>query len=256
MILTLISVTGGAAFAQAAAQAVGQQSAAASPWDLAGWAAVLLCIGLLPFLLTVITSFGKLVIVGGILRRALGTPEIPPNSVIAGLALLLTMHIMSPVAIEIQRAFPAAGGSPEAPFMQRLTAASEVPIAGFLKRHSSPDNVQLFETLRLRLMAVQGASEGEADEDEPETLVGNERFELLTIYAPAFLLTELAEAFMIGFLLFVPFLVIDLAVGNLLLALGMHMVAPAHISLPLKLLLFVVIDGWRLLLQGLVLGYS
>lgn len=252
MMLTLVSAAAGAALAQGPVQ----PAAPASPWDLAGWAAVLVCIGLLPFLLAVITSFGKLVIVGSILRRALGTPEIPPNSVLAGLALLLTMHIMSPVAIEIHRALPAAGGSAEAPLMQRLGAASEAPIAGFLRRHSTPENVQLFQTLRLRLMAAQGGIDAGSGERDESTLVGNERFELLTIYAPAFLLTELAEAFMIGFLLFVPFLVIDLAVGNLLLALGMHMVAPAHISLPLKLLLFVVIDGWRLLLQGLVLGYS
>ncbi len=240
-----------------------QGAATPSPgaWDLAAWAAVLACIGLLPFLLAVVTSFGKLVIVGGILRRALGTPELPPNSVLAGLALLLTMHIMSPVAIEVHRAYaadtaavPADVEEPTGQAMQRLTAATEAPLASFLQRHSNPANVQLFQTLRARLMAASETPVG-APSPEP-SLVGNERFELLTIYAPAFLLTELAEAFMLGFLLFVPFLVIDLAVSNLLLALGMHMVSPVHISLPLKLLLFVLIDGWKLLLQGLVLGYA
>ena len=81
------------------------------------------------------------------------------------------------------------------------------------------------------------------------------RFELVAIYAPAFLLTELTEAFQIGFLIFVPFLVIDLVVSNLLLAMGMHMLSPVTVSLPLKLLLFVLIDGWSLILQGIVLGY-
>jgi len=231
-------------------------------WDLAAWAAVLACIGLAPFVLAALTSFGKLVIVGGILRRALGTPEIPPNSVIAGLAILLTMHIMSPVATEVHRAYTADSSESEevtaGQVMQRLTAAGEAPLADFLKRHSNPANVQLFETLRARLMVANGGTEEGGPQDPPAgpTLVWARRFELLTIYAPAFLLTELAEAFMLGFLLFVPFLVIDLAVSNLLLALGMHMVSPTHISLPLKLLLFVVIDGWKLLLQGLVLGYS
>ncbi|MEM7204176.1 MAG: flagellar type III secretion system pore protein FliP [Planctomycetota bacterium] len=213
--------------------------------QLATYVSILVAMALLPFLLTMITSFAKLVIVGGIVRQALGTQQIPPTSVITGLALILTMHIMSPVAVRAWEGFQAAEGSTP----ERLLAI-EAPITEFLHRHADPENRILFSSLRQQL------NRGE-DPFPPSTNDQVRRIvNVLTVDAPAFMLTELAEAFQIGFLIFLPFLVLDLVVGNVLLAMGMHMLSPVVISLPLKLLLFVLIDGWRLLLSGIVRGYT
>lgn len=223
---------------------------AAGGWSMVTWVGILIAMGLMPFVFTMITSFAKLVIVGGILRQAMGTPQIPPTSVITGLALILTVHIMSPVALQAWAGYQAEvalqGETVEEVDRVRMAVvAAEAPMSEFLERHTDVRNVELFRGLLRRLSARSGTM-------PPQ----NKRFELVTVYAPAFLLTELTEAFQIGFLIFVPFLVIDLVVSNLLLAMGMHMLSPTTVSLPLKLLLFVLIDGWSLVLRGIVLGYA
>ncbi len=243
------------------------------------WIALLAAMALAPFLFTLITSFAKLVIIGGIMRQAIGTPQIPPNSVITGIALILTLHIMSPVAIDAFSRYKALQAEHEAeiaalPENEReaarkayeqsnqkvadMLASVEAPIRKFLTQHASPENIALFEQLQVKLS--RGNDVPPIDEAAGELFGDNPNIEALVydlvVLAPAFMLTELVEAFQIGFMIFIPFLVIDLAVSNILLAMGMHMLSPVTISLPFKLLLFVLIDGWTLIIQGVVLGYT
>lgn len=240
------------------------------------WVAVLAGLAMMPFVLTMVTSFAKLVIVGGIVRQALGTQQVPPNTVITGLALILSIHVMWPVGVRIQTAFerlpaasapldeagkPLTGAAREAAervrTLSRAAEAAHEPIRAFLLGNSDPRSVEMFR--RLAAHAEQrgggaGASSGEGAGTGLGAAMGRWKEEL-TVLTPAFVLTELTEAFKIGFLIFVPFLVIDLVVSNILLALGMHMLSPQTVSLPLKLMLFVLVDGWRLIIKGLVLSY-
>lgn len=241
------------------------------------WIVLLAVLALAPFLFALITSFAKLVILGGILRQAMGTPQIPPNSVITGLALILTLHIMSPVAIEIYQRYQKADAARQAELealpaedrkkkeaaatsmdvVRQVLDAVEPPIRAFLEKHASKDNVVFFERLQTRLMKANAGENAQplaqvfGNDPAAAQLIRD-----IVILAPAFVLTELVEAFQIGFLIFIPFLVIDLVVSNILLAMGMHMLSPVTISMPFKLLLFVLIDGWRLLFQGVVLNYA
>lgn len=216
---------------------------------------VLVALGLLPFLLAVSTCFAKLVIVGGLVRQALGTQQLPPNSVLVGLALLLTTHVMAPVAREgyaLYAADPRATAPDGPPSARTLAAldAAERALGPFLERHASAANRALFLGMRARFEA--GAAPAVAA--EAGGLLAR-WLDLLALKAPAFLVTELSEAFLIGFLILVPFLVIELLVSNVLLAFGMSMLQPQVITLPLKLLVFVLVDGWRLILQGFAAGY-
>lgn len=223
---------------------------------LANWVGILAALAIIPFVLTMVTSFAKLVIVFGLIRQALGTQQIPPNIVITGLSLILTIHVMYPVAERMVAAY-AQTAEAEDGSVGRALAAAEGPMSEFLVANSSERNRALFRNLRAKLGAGQG--------DQLETVAADmgvspdaarRGVDTITILAPAFVLTELVEAFQIGFLIFVPFLIIDLVVSNILLAMGMHMMSPITISLPLKLLLFVLIDGWDVILTGLVLGYA
>jgi len=260
---------------------LGQADAAnadASP-SIGFWIVLLAVMALAPFLFTLITSFAKLVIIGGIMRQAIGTPQIPPNSVITGIALILTLHIMSPVAIDAFTRYKTLQAQREVELaalpqaerdakvkeyesagqvVEDMIESVETPIRKFLTKHASRENIALFERLQAKLSrnnevpAVNEAVGQLFGDDENIQRLAND----LVVLAPAFMLTELTEAFQIGFMIFIPFLVIDLAVSNILLAMGMHMLSPVTISLPFKLLLFVLIDGWTLILQGVVLGYS
>lgn len=243
--------------------AAASPSASGPSGDLLFWIVLLCVMALAPFVLTMITSFAKLVIVGGILRHALGTQQIPPNTVITGLALILTVHIMAPVAIRIHEDYlqrkaalgPAINQETPGQTFDRVLASVEPPIRQFLIKHSHNANRELFRRLQARLRKAHGLSPTTRPALAPSA-AWDSVFEDITIHAPAFILTELTEAFQIGFLIFVPFLVIDLVVSNILLAMGMQMLSPVTISMPLKLLLFVLIDGWKIILQGLVLGYT
>jgi type III secretion protein R len=218
------------------------------------WVALLAAMAMAPFLLAMVSSFAKLVIVGGILRQALGTPQIPPTSVITGLALVLSALIMSRPAIECWNAWNAQRAEREALTGRALEPAETLEIVqsavlprveSFLVANSSEANTQLFRGLRDELWA--GMPPGEQLQSRP--------LELITVRMPAFVLTELTEAFQIGFLIFVPFLILDLVVSNLLLAMNMHMLSPQTVAMPLKLLLFVLSDGWNLIFQGIVRNY-
>lgn len=214
---------------------------------------VLLLLGalsLVPFVLVMVTSFARIAVVLSILRSALGTPQLPPTMVLTGLALILTAYVMAPTGARVAEAVQpvlATGqgqglvstGGADAVYAAALKARE--PVREFLIKHSKPADRAMFLDLSRRMRpAADRAKVGERD---------------LMVVIPAFVIGELAAAFQIGFLLFIPFLVIDMVVANILLALGMHMLSPTTVSLPFKLLLFVLVDGWHLLTQGLVLSY-
>lgn len=244
--------------------------------DLAGWILLLAAMALAPFVLAMITSFVKIVIVASVLRTALGTQHVPPTIVVTGLAMILTVHVMAPVAAQIASAYQAPpAGSPASAQVGAVQEASLDPIRSFLTRHAHPANIELFQNLRTQLAAqavgappesfpgsaISPPSSRPSKDSIPnaDTPPDAKTFDVLTtaiVLAPAFVLSELTEAFQIAFLIFVPFLIIDLIVSNVLMAVGMQYLQPTVVSLPLKLLLFVSIDGWRLLVENLVLSYA
>ncbi len=196
---------------------------------------------LLPVALVTLTSFLKISVVLSVLRSALGAPQVPPSTVVTGLALLLTLGVMSPVAeqaMEAARAAPAGRG-----VAGTLDAAARAagPLKAFLSHHARADDRQTFLDISARL---RGPALAPAAADD------------LAVLAPAFVVSELRRAFTIGFLVFVPFLVVDLVIANVLLALGLTQLSPTSVSLPFKLLLFVAVDGWKVLARGLVLAYA
>lgn len=209
----------------------------------------LAALSLVPFVLMMVTSFVKISVVLSIVRSALGTQQIPPTQVITGLAIILTVYIMSPVGMEMYKAagkeLTSEGGSlmSSQTVGQVMEAASrsKEPLRNFLVKKVTGKDRALFYNLARKMRK----EEDRADITDKDFL----------IIVPAFVVSELKEAFQIGFILFVPFIVIDMVVANILLALGMHMLSPTTISMPFKLLLFVLVDGWYLIAKGLVVGY-
>jgi type III secretion protein R len=203
---------------------------------------LLALLSLLPFAVVMLTSFSKMAVVLSLARSALGTQQAPPTLVLTGLAAVLTAHVMTPVAERMyglgREAYREARSGD-----QLLAASARVlqPLREFLVRHGSPEERARFVELARELRPPEEASlVSEAD---------------LTVVVPAFVITELQKAFQMGFLIFLPFLVVDMVVANVLLALGMQSLSPGQVSLPFKLLLFVAVDGWGLLARGLILGY-
>jgi type III secretion protein R len=199
-------------------------------------------IGIAPFLAMMLTSYAKLVVVFSLVRNALGLQQVPPNMVINGLALVLTFYVMAPVANQIASAMaPGPGGviKSEA-VMAGLTKARE-PLRAFLDKHAEKREKEFFLRTTKSLWPPEQAATVAADD--------------LLILVPAFTATELTEAFKIGFLIYLGFVIVDLVVANILTALGMMMFSPTVVSTPLKLMLFVVVDGWDKLIHGLVLTY-
>lgn len=199
----------------------------------------LIAISLLPFVAIMTTSFAKMVIVLSIVRQALGTSQAPPNIVIISLALLLTAFSMYPVIKTIETSLISHNwsNSNNAESFKQFLEISKEPIRDFLVKRAQLKDRELFASL---LQKTSG----------PEPISSTD----FIILAPAFLISELSHAFQIGFLVYLPFLVIDMTVANLLMALGMQMLSPTTISLPFKILLFVLVDGWRLLAEGLAKG--
>ncbi len=202
-------------------------------------------VSLLPFAFMTVTAFVKIATVLQIVRSAIGAQSVPSSSVIMALAAALTLIAMAPVGDKIAaRAAPLFAGK-EAPdtvaLVEKGIDAVREPMREFLRNNAS-------ETERTRFLDVARQARAPAERE-------NVHADDLTVLVPAFVVTELGEAFAIGFLLFLPFLVIDLVVSNVLLALGMQMMSPTQVSLPFKLLLFVAIDGWGLLARSLVAGY-
>ena len=208
-------------------------------------------LSLVPFVFMTATSFVKISVVLSILRNALGTGQVPSGTILTALSVLLTLYVMAPVAQQVSDAAGAAAGrvSVDRPLEgESFDAVIEAfdlgkePIRDFLERNGGARERALFYDLARQVRAPEHRQAVSADD--------------LLVVLPAFLITELAEAFTIGFLVFIPFLVIDMVVANVLLALGMHMLSPTTVSLPFKLLLFVLVDGWYLLARALVLGYA
>ena len=207
---------------------------------------VVVALAIAPFFAVMVTSFTKIVVTLSLLRNALGLQQVPPNIVLNGLALVLTLYVMYPVAQEMQDAIAqqqvATGQSlePTSTIATALDAGKE-PLRNFLVKHSDPQERGFF----LRTAQRVGNPDRVREMSERDFIV----------VVPAFVVKELSLAFQIGFLIFLPFLIIDLVISNILLAMGMMMLSPTTISLPFKLLLFVLVNGWVKLAHGLVLSY-
>ncbi|MDE6432166.1 MAG: type III secretion system export apparatus subunit SctR [Opitutales bacterium] len=203
---------------------------------------ILIALSLAPFAALLISSFVKIVIVLSLVRNALGVQQVPPNMVLNGLAIMLSLYIMHPIIMDTGRLiadtdFKVNSFDEVVEIVNKL----KMPLQEFLSKHSTDNNRAFFVKSAQRIW--------------PEELSKDVSPEDFMILLPAFTLTELTSAFQIGFLLYLPFVAIDLIVSNILLALGMMMVSPMTISLPFKLLLFVLVDGWGKMIQGLVLTY-
>lgn len=199
--------------------------------------ALLTILSLLPAIVLTMTSFTRVVIVLSFVRQGIGAQQTPPNPVLIGIALFVTMFTMAPVMEAIHKdayAPYAAGQITEEQAYSRASA----PLRSFMLKQTREADLGLFYDV--------------SHEPFPQT----EEQVPLRIAAPAFVISELTTAFQMGVLVLLPFLVIDLAVASILMSLGMMMVPPANISLPLKLLLFVVVDGWHLLVGSLLRSFS
>lgn len=190
----------------------------------------------LPALLLLMTGFTRIIIVLSLLRQALGTPASPPNQVLIGLALFLTFFVMSPTLDRVYADAYAPFAANEIPFDEALRRG-EVPMREFMLKQTRQADVQLFAKMAKLPPDVRG-------EDVP-----------LRVLVPAFVTSELKSAFQIGFLIFVPFLIIDMVVASVLMSLGMMMLSPVLVALPFKLMLFVLADGWNLLLGSLAASF-
>ena len=213
-------------------------------------------IALAPFFAVMVTSFTKIVVVLTLLRNALGLQQVPPNVVLNGLALVLTVYVMYPTLQDMQAAAagetvvraPMEGDDIATPnpletdgnLFATADKAKE-PLRKFLLKHSDPRE-------RLFLLRTQQKISG------PERAADIKESDFIVVI-PAFVVKELTLAFQIGFMIFLPFLIIDLVISNILMAMGMMMLSPVTISLPFKILLFIMVDGWVKLSHGLVMTY-
>jgi flagellar biosynthetic protein FliP len=198
---------------------------------------LLTVLSIAPSLLVLCTSFTRIVIVLSLTRNALGIPSIPPQQVIVGLSVFLTLFVMGPTLSEMKSVAldPLLAG--EITSSEAFDAA-QVPLREFLLAHTREDELELF-----------------LDASDTPTPVARDEVPL-TAVIPAFVLSELKSGFIIGFVIFVPFLIIDLVVSAVLMGLGMMMLPPSFVSLPFKLLLFVMLDGWMLVVGTLLTSYG
>ena len=236
-----LCLTGGAALAQQApgglplmvAQGAGGTSYSVPIQTLIFFTAL----SFLPAMLLLMTGFTRIVIVLSLLRQAMGTQAAPPNQVILGLSLFLTFFVMGPTFDKIyEKAYtPYAAG---AIAMDQALKEGVQPLREFMLKQTRQSDVMLFAKLAKLPADVKGA-------DVP-----------LTVLVPAFVTSELKSAFQIGFMIFIPFLVIDMIVASVLMSLGMMMLSPVLVALPFKLMLFVLADGWNLLLGSLAASFA
>jgi type III secretion protein R len=199
--------------------------------------------GLVPFLAVVATAFIKISIVLLLVRNALGVQQIPPNMALNALAIIMSGYIMAPVFVETFDILTAGDFRFDSvAAVQETYSVAKMPLLNWLAQHTSERELAFFITTAKQIW--------------PATLHDSATAENLAIMLPAFVVGQLREAFEIGFLLYLPFIAIDLVVSNILLAMGMMMVSPLTISLPFKLFLFVMVDGWSRLILGLILTYA
>lgn len=213
--------------------------AANSPKDVALSLQILFTLTILslaPSILIMMTSFTRIIVVLSFLRSALATQQMPPNQVLIGLALFVTFYTMSPYAAQINANAlqPYLAGT----ITQEVAAQQAVkPLREFMFKQTRENDLALFVNL-------SNAPRPNGPEDVPTTTL-----------IPAFIISELKTAFQIGFLLYIPFIVIDMVVASTLMAMGMMMVPPAMISLPFKILLFILVDGWHLVIKSLIVSF-
>lgn len=191
---------------------------------------------LLPAVFLMMTSFTRIIIVLAILRQALGTAQTPSSQILIGLALFLTFFIMSPVLDQVYDTAVTPYLNEDMPVQEALNLAS-IPLREFMMAQTREDDLKMFAE-------IAGAGDFSQPTDVP-----------LSILVPSFLTSELKTAFQIGFLIFIPFLVIDLVVASVLMSMGMMMLSPMIISLPFKIMLFVLVDGWVLIVGTLASSF-
>jgi type III secretion protein R len=205
-------------------------------------------LSLSPFIIMILTSFMKIVIVLSLLRSALGVQQAPPNQIINGVAFMLSLFVMYPTVAKMYDAAYEVIGKKQAPqglmspessaYIIEVAGAAKEPLRDFLKRNSSPKHQNLFYRLAYRILPEDYRAQIKPDD--------------FMIVMPSFITSQLKDAFEIGVLIYIPFFVIDLVTSNILLAMGMMMLSPVTISMPLKLFLLVMLDGWTMLVEGLV----
>ncbi|MBP1546436.1 MAG: flagellar type III secretion system pore protein FliP [Oscillospiraceae bacterium] len=203
---------------------------------------LLTIISLAPSILIMLTCFTRIIIAFSLLRNAMGIQTTPPNQVMIGLALFLTLFIMSPVLEEMNEVAYVPYKNGEYTSIEAVKEAS-VPLKKWMLKNTSNDTMAFF--IELSGEEYPAATDAEFTEAIPFKLV-----------APAFILSEIKIGFQIGFLLFIPFLVIDMVVSSVLMSLGMMMMPPSTVAMPFKILMFVLVDGWQLLAGSLVSGFN
>ena len=194
-------------------------------------------VSLLPSILIMMTSFTRIIIILSFLRNAMGVQQLPPNMVLIGISIFLTLFIMSPVIDDInQNAYTPYTGQQIT--QEQAIERAQIPLREFMLRQTETGTLNMYAEF-----AGQELSENVSEIP-------------MKIVVPAFMTTELKRAFVIGFLLFIPFMLIDLIVASTLMSMGMMMLPPAMISLPFKILLFITIDGWNLLFSTIIKGFN
>ena len=197
-------------------------------------------LSLAPFAAVMITSFTKIVVVLSLVRNSLGLQQVPPNLVLNGLAIILTFYVMYPTSLlVIDRVSTVENITESTDSMFTAANLAKEPLRDFMLKHSKLEEREFF------LSSIQNMSDSQSD------ITAND----LVVVIPAFTISELTSAFRIGFMIFLPFIIIDLVVANILMAMGMMMLSPTIVSLPFKVLLFVMVDGWAKLAHGLVTSY-
>lgn len=214
-------------------------------YDVVSFSVMLAMLALVPLMVVTTTSFLKISMVLLVLRNAIGVQQVPPTLAIYGISLALSLFVMAPTAQEMARrataAVPAAPANAATPLLARAQDTFE-PMRGFMLKHSNPDQRELFLASAKKLWPPDVAKDARSSD--------------ALVLIPAFVVSELQAGYEIGFLIYIPFVVIDLLISNLLMALGMQQVSPQTITIPLKLLLFTLVGGWGKLLNALALSYA
>ena len=212
---------------------------------------LLTVLSLAPAILIMMTSFTRIIIVLSLLRQALGTQQLPPNQVLIGLSMFMTFLVMSPTwqRVNSEALQPYMEGSMEQPDALRV---AQVPVREFMLeqiiQRGNEEDIYLFHEFARKDQPVDGSAPGSTSADAE---VRPEDISTMTL-VPAFMISELKTAFLLGFKVYLPFLIIDMVISSVLISMGMMMLPPVLISLPFKLLLFVLVDGWHLIVNGLM----
>jgi type III secretion protein R len=214
-------------------------------YDVVSFSVMLAMLALVPLMVVTTTSFLKISMVLLVLRNAIGVQQVPPTLAIYGISLALTLFVMAPTAQEMARratvAVPAAPANAPTPLLARAQDCFE-PMRVFMLKHSNPDQREMFLASARKLWPPEVAKQARSSD--------------ALVLIPAFVVSELQAGYEIGFLIYIPFVVIDLLISNLLMALGMQQVSPQTITIPLKLLLFTLVGGWGKLLNALAMSYA